>query len=71
VHTQIIAKPDRVKRAGNKKPTKTVVTPGYARVFKDSKGRKWIRHFRQTGEDRKKTVQTKMEAALKAYQAAQ
>lgn len=46
VQAAIIAKPERVKKAGNKKPTKTVVTPGYARVFKDSKGRKWIRHFR-------------------------
>ena len=56
VHTKIIDKPERAKKAGNKKPTKTVVTPGYARVFKDSKGRKWIRHFRQNCDDRKKRV---------------
>lgn len=71
VHTAIIAKPDRVKKAGNKKPTKTVVTPGNARVFKDSKGRKWIRHFRLNGEQRKQRVNDKLKAALAAYQAAQ
>ena len=40
VHAAIIAKPARAKKAGNKKPSRTVVTPGYARVYKDSKGRK-------------------------------
>jgi len=67
-HTQINAKPDRVKRTGSKKPTKTVVTPGYARVFKDSKGRKWIRHFRQNCEDRKERVNNKIASALAAAQ---
>jgi len=63
VHKAIIAKADRVKAAGNKKPTKTVVTDGYARVYKDSKGRKWIRHRRQTGEDRKQRVIERLMAA--------
>jgi len=70
VHSQIIAKPQRTKKAGNKKPTKTVVTPGYARVFKDSKGRKWIRHFRQNCDDRKERVNNKIAAALAAAQGA-
>lgn len=70
VHSAIIAKPERQKKAGNKKPTKTVVTPGNARVFKDSKGRKWIRHFKLNNAQRKEKVNAKMEAALKAYQAA-
>lgn len=69
VHSAIVAKPERQKKAGNKKPTKTVVTPGFARVYKDSKGRKWIRHFRCDGKTRKDRVNAKMEAALKAYQA--
>merc|ERR1712086_395321 len=31
----------------------TNYSAGYTRVFKDSKGRKWMREFRQTGADRK------------------
>lgn len=46
VHKQIISNPARVKRAGNKKPTKQVIQAGYTRIFKDSKGRKWLREFR-------------------------
>lgn len=60
VHAAIIAKPQRTKKAANKKPTRTVVTAGYARVFKDSKGNKWIRHFRQTADDRKQRIAAKM-----------
>jgi len=66
VHKSIIDKPDRAKKAGNKKPNRTVVTPGYARVYKDSKGRKWLRHFRQTGDDRKERVANKLAAAAAA-----
>lgn len=66
VHKDIIAKPARAKKAGNKKPTKTVVTPGYARVFKDSKGRKWIRHFRQNCDDRKARVIKRLQQAVEA-----
>lgn len=66
VHAAIIAKPARAKKAGNKKPSRTVVTPGYARVYKDSKGRKWLRHYRQTGADRKERVGAKLEAAAAA-----
>lgn len=53
VHQAINANPDRKKLAGNKKPTRKVVTAGYARVIQDSKGRKWLRHFRQTTEMRR------------------
>lgn len=63
VHKAIIDKPARTKKTGNKKPSRSVVTAGYARVFKDSKGRKWLRHFRQTGEDRKQRVADKLAAA--------
>jgi len=70
VHAAIIANPSRKKRTANKKPTKTVVTPGYARVYKDSKGRKWLRHFRQTATDRKERVNAKIAGALAALQAA-
>ena len=66
VHAAIIAKPARAKKAGNKKPSRTVVTPGYARVYKDSKGRKWLRHFRLTGEQRKERIAAKFAAAMAA-----
>ena len=52
VHKAINANPDRVKAKGNAKPTKKVVTAGCARVLQDSKGRKWLRHFRMTKEMR-------------------
>jgi large subunit ribosomal protein L5e len=39
VHASIRSKPERQKRAGNKKPTRTVITKGYNRVFQDSKKR--------------------------------
>ena len=66
VHAGIIADPSRKKAAGNKAPTKKVVTPGYARVYADSKGRKWIRHFRMTNEERKKRVTKKFADAMSA-----
>lgn len=69
VHAAITKDPARKKKAGNKKPTKSVVTPGYARVYKDSKGRKWLRHFRQNAADRKERVNAKIGAALAAAQA--
>lgn len=69
VHAAILANPARKKKAANKKPTKTVVTAGYARVFKDSKGRKWLRHFRQNAADRKERVNSKIAQALAAAQA--
>jgi len=68
VHAAIKAKPDRVKRAGNKKPVRTVKTAGCARVFVDSKKRSWLRHFRQTSEMRKERVTAKFAAAMSANQ---
>lgn len=68
VHAGIIANPDRVKKAGNKKPVKKILTPGYSRVFQDSKGRKWIREFRITTPMRKENVQKRFIAAAQAAQ---
>lgn len=66
VHAAINANPDRIKVKGNAKPTKKVVTPGCARVMQDSKGRKWLRHFRLTKEMRKQRVMEKFAAAMAA-----
>ena len=66
VHKAINENPDRVKAKGNAKPTKKVITPGYARVMQDSKGRKWLRHFRITKEMRAERVTNKFAAAMQA-----
>lgn len=64
VHAAINANPDRKKKAGNAKPTRKTVTAGKALVQQDSKGRKWIRHFRITTADRQARVQAKFAAAM-------
>lgn len=66
VHSAIIAKPDRQKLKGNAKPVRKVVTPGKARVYQNSKGKKWIRLFKLTGEMRKERVAAKFQAAMNA-----
>jgi large subunit ribosomal protein L5e len=48
VHAAIIKNPDRVKAKASKTHTRKVITPGTSRVQQDSKGRKWLRHFRIT-----------------------
>lgn len=64
VHAAIIANPDRVKAKGNTKPTRKVITAGKALVQQDSKGRKWLRHFRMTTQQRKERVAEKFAAAM-------
>ena len=66
VHAAIIANPDRKKKAGNAKPTRKVVTAGKALVQQDSKGRKWLRQFRLTTEQRKARVTEKFAKAMAA-----
>lgn len=56
VHKAIRANPDRVKKAGNKKPTRKIIVKGYERVQQDSKNRKWLRHFRINLEERNKRI---------------
>jgi large subunit ribosomal protein L5e len=66
VHSAIIANPDRKKIAGNAKPTRKVLTPGTSRVYQDSKGRKWIAHFRISNQDRKVRVAEKFQSFARA-----
>jgi len=68
VHAAIRANPVRAKKAGNKKPTRKVVTAGCARVQENSKGKKWLRHFRITTDARKAKVTAKFAAAMGAAQ---
>ena len=64
VHKAINANPDRKKKAGNAKPVRKVITPGKAMVQQNSKGQKWIRHFRITTEMRNANVQAKFQSAM-------
>ena len=68
VHKAVIANPDRVKAKGNAKPTRKVVTAKPRLVQQDSKGRKWIRHFRITTAARRANATNKLVAALQAQQ---
>jgi len=68
VHKAIKANPDRKKKAGNKKPTRKVITAGKALVQQDSKNRKWLRHFRITNEMRKQKITDKFAAAMASNQ---
>lgn len=65
-HKAIIANPDRVKAKGNAKPTRKVVTDGPARVYANSKGKKWLRHFRLTNQTRKDNVTRKFQEFIAA-----
>ena len=64
VHAAIVADPARVKAKGNSKPTKKVVVEGKARVYQNSKGQKWLRHFRLSKEERSARVAKKFQDAL-------
>jgi len=64
VHSAIIANPDRVKAKGNSKPVRKVVQPGKIRILQNSKGQKWLRHFRLSNAERKANVAKKFQAAL-------
>jgi large subunit ribosomal protein L5e len=63
VHAAIIANPDRKAHKATK-PTRKTVTAGKALVQQDSKGRKWIRHFRITTDQRRERVAAKFQAAM-------
>jgi len=66
VHAAIRANPDRVKKAGNKKPTRKVIQKGYELVQQDSKNRKWLRHHRINLEERNARIAAKFAAAQAA-----
>jgi len=67
VHKAITANPDRVKAAAGKKPVRKTVTAGKALVQQDSKGRKWIRHFRITTPMRQARVAEKFAKAAEGF----
>merc|ERR1719263_1002494 len=70
VHAAVIANPDRVKAKGNSKPTKKIVAQKPRLVMQDSKGRKWLRHFRLTTQQRNERSKARLLATMKAAHAA-
>jgi len=68
IHAEVIKNPDRVKAKGNAKPVRKVVTAGPALVLQNSKGKKWLRHQKLNGEQRKANVAAKFQAAMAANQ---
>ena len=66
VHAAVIAKPDRVKKAGTKNPVRKVIQDGKSKIYQNSKGKKWIRESRITTADRRNRAQAKLLAALQA-----
>jgi large subunit ribosomal protein L5e len=66
VHKSIIAKPAFVKAKGNAKPTRKLTTKAEepARVFANSKGKKWLRNRKLTNQEKQNIVNTKMMAAM-------
>lgn len=70
VHAAVIANPDRAKAKGNSKPTRKQVAAKPNLVLQDSKGRKWLRHFRLTRDQRKERSNGRLMAAMQAAHAA-
>jgi large subunit ribosomal protein L5e len=64
VHAAIIADPARKGKGARKEGTRKVVAAKPALVLQDSKGRKWLRHFRLTREQRQEKVNQKFARAM-------
>jgi len=65
VHDQIRANPDRKKVAAGK-PVRKVVQKGFELIQQNSKGKKWLRHFRINLEERNARIARKFQAAQAA-----
>ncbi|MFN9904989.1 MAG: hypothetical protein ACK56F_02535, partial [bacterium] len=64
VHTEIRKSPARVKAAAKKPTRKQISKAKGSFVFADSKGKKWLRQFRLTNEERKARVTAKIQKAM-------
>ena len=68
IHAEILKNPDRVKAKGNAKPVRKVVVKAPELVLQNSQGKKWLRHKRLNGQQRKDRVAAKFAAAMAANQ---
>ena len=66
VHAAIIADPSRKGNGKRKEGTRKEVAPRPQLIQQDSKGRKWLRHFRLTREQRQEKVQQKFARAMES-----
>jgi large subunit ribosomal protein L5e len=64
VHAEIRKSPARAKAAEKKPVRKQVSKAKGALIQQDSKGKKWIRHFRLTNAERKARVEAKIKKAI-------
>jgi large subunit ribosomal protein L5e len=65
VHTAVIANPDRVKKAANTKFVRKVIQKQPKLIQENSKGKKWIRHFRITTAARRENAANKLMNQIK------
>jgi large subunit ribosomal protein L5e len=66
VHAEIRKNPDRKKVERKGTPVHKAISKDKARVFQDSKGRKWLRHKKLSREERKARVISKIQKAMGA-----
>lgn len=64
VHSEIRKNPDRVKPAAKKPTRKQISKAKGSLVQQDSKGKKWLRQYRITKDERKARVAAKIQRAL-------
>ena len=65
VHTAVIANPDRAKKAANTKFVRKVIQKQPRLIQENSKGKKWIRHFRITTAERREAAANKLMNQIK------
>ena len=64
VHAAILANSDRAKKAAKKPVVKVAKTEELGKVYENSKGKKWFRGKKLTGEQRKARVMAKLSAMM-------
>jgi len=64
VHKKIVASCDRKKAASKGTKPKKASEKGNVKLYQNTKGAKWIRHRKLTGNERKAGVQAKIAAAM-------
>jgi large subunit ribosomal protein L5e len=64
VHAAILANSDRQKKAARKPVVKVSKTLEEGKIYENSKGKKWFRHKKMTGDQRKQRVVTKLQSMM-------
>ena len=69
IHDEIRKNPEHIKAKRAKEAVRKVISKEKGvRVQQNSKGKKWLRHFRLTNAQRKERVQAKMVKAMEKMQ---